>query len=92
MTVADLMAAARQFRPAIRFAQQGSGAQAFLTSLEGVGADPAGVRYWQYRVNDAPANDSFGIHAVNEGDRVEWRYASGEKTESFRSPPLDEEG
>ena len=78
MTVADLMNAAREFRPEIAFRHQGEGASALLTSLEGVGGEGPGGRYWLYWVNDEPAHDSFGIHPLKPGDRVLWRFTAEE--------------
>ncbi|MAT69199.1 MAG: hypothetical protein CMJ58_06700 [Planctomycetaceae bacterium] len=76
MTIADAMAAARNFRPGLTFVQQGEGAAAFLTAIDGVTSESAGGRYWQILVNGEPINDSFGAHRVAPGDRILWRYAA----------------
>ncbi|MCA9235549.1 MAG: DUF4430 domain-containing protein [Planctomycetales bacterium] len=74
-TIADAMQAARAFRPGIAYVQQGEGAAAFVTALEGVESEGAGGRYWQILVNDEPINESMGAHAIEAGDRILWRFA-----------------
>jgi hypothetical protein len=74
MTVADLLKSATAFRPGLAFSQQGEGAQAFLTSLDGVAGRAEGSRFWLYEVNGEPGKVSFAIQRLAAGDRVLWAF------------------
>jgi hypothetical protein len=76
MTVADVMQAARDFQPGVRFSQQGEGDMALLTSLDGVANDAAIGRFWLYDVNGKPGEVSFAMQKVNAGQRVQWTYGT----------------
>jgi hypothetical protein len=78
MTVADVMNAAREFQPAIRFTQVGEGAGGFLTELEGLKNEGAGGRNWQYEVSGTPGNKSFCLQTVEPGGGVRWTFAGGD--------------
>ena len=86
MTVADLMQAATQYRPGIRFTQQGSGASGFLTSLEGVENEGTSGRNWIYRVGEKHAHQSFCLEKIDPGMHILWtftdrQYNAGPKEE-----------
>ena len=74
MTVGDVMETARDFRPAIRFTQQGEGESGFLTSLEGVANEGSGERNWRFSVNDRIGETSFCVAPVAAGDQVLWEF------------------
>jgi hypothetical protein len=74
MTVGDLLRAAGRFRPPVRFTQQGAGATAFLTSLEGVKNETGDGRYWLYQISDRRGDVAFDLATLSPGDRVTWRY------------------
>ncbi len=78
MTLADLMEGARHFRPAITYTQRGSGAQAFLTSLEGVAGQTERGRYWICEINGKRGDRSFGVQLLNPGDRILWTFGPEE--------------
>jgi hypothetical protein len=74
MTVADLMAEAAAFSPEIRYTQQGEGAMALLTSLDGVANGTPADRFWLYEVNGQPGTVSFAVHKLSAGDGVLWAF------------------
>jgi len=77
MTVGDLMAQARRDVPAVDgfdFAQQGTGASAFLTRMDGVANEGAGGRNWTYHVNGKRADRSFAVCTLRPGDAVLWKF------------------
>jgi hypothetical protein len=78
MTVADLLAAARDFQPSITYAQTGTQAHAFLTSLEGVGSQAVQGNFWFYEINGNRGTRSFGIQPLIPGDRVLWTFGPQE--------------
>ncbi len=78
MTVADLMEAARHFRPAVRYTQKGVGAQAFLTALEGVSQQADSGKFWFFEINGKRGIRSFGIQPLLPGDRVLWMFGPQE--------------
>lgn len=78
MTVADLMDGARHFRPPITYTQKGIGAQAFLTSLEGVAHQMSQGNFWFYEINGKRGTRSFGIQPLLSGDRVLWIFGPQE--------------
>lgn len=78
MTVQQLLEAAARFQPAITFRVRGSGGSAFLTQLDGIENDAASGRIWQFWVNDVRGNRSFGVHELQAGDRVLWKFAAQE--------------
>lgn len=75
MTVADVMTAARDFRPGIRYAQIGEGASGFLTELEGLKNEGASGRNWRYEVAGTPGSMSFCLQKVASGELVRWTFA-----------------
>jgi hypothetical protein len=78
MTVADLMDEARHFRPPITYTQKGIGAQAFLTSLEGVAHQTSQGNFWFYEINGKRGIRSFGIQPLLSSDRVLWIFGPQE--------------
>ena len=75
MTVADVMSAAREFRPGITFTQVGEGARGLLTGLEGVKNEGASGRNWRYEVAGSPGTRSFCVVPVAAGELVRWTFA-----------------
>jgi hypothetical protein len=78
MTLADLMEVARHFRPSITYTQKGTGAQAFLTALEGVAQQANQGNFWFYQINGKRGIRSFGIQPLLPGDRVLWTFGPQE--------------
>ena len=74
LTLGDLMRAARDFRPGIRYTQDGEGEMAFLTSLEGVANEGGAGRYWFYAVDDRRGEVSFEVQPLKAGAKVLWVY------------------
>ena len=72
MTVADLL----NSEPRISLTSTGSGASAFLTSLDGVANEGAGGRNWTYSVNGKHADRSFAVYELQPGDHVLWTFAA----------------
>jgi hypothetical protein len=79
LTLGKLMEEAREFRPAINFAQQGTGKMAFLSSLEGV-ANESGAdgRYWLYSVDGRHGDVSFAVQPLEAGAAVLWEFRRGD--------------
>ncbi len=75
MPVEDVMLAAREFRPGIRYVQIGEGAGGFLTELEGLKNEGASGRNWRYEVAGSPGSMSFCLQKVAAGELVRWRFA-----------------
>ncbi len=78
MTVADLMHAASEFRPGIRYSHLGEGASGFLTSIDGFKGEGAGGRNWHYRVDNRHAETSFSLQEIDEQAHVLWKFESGD--------------
>jgi hypothetical protein len=74
MTLGKLMSEARDFRPGLRYTQDGEGEMAFLTSLEGVANDQAGGRYWFYEVDGQRGDVSFDAQPLEAGAKVLWVF------------------
>ena len=72
MTVADALQGNRR----IGFLTEGSGASAFLTSLNGVMNEGAGGRNWTYTVNGKFADRSFAVYELRPNDHVLWTFAA----------------
>ena len=81
MTVRDLLNAA----PGLSISQQGSGASAFLTKIDGVANEGAGGRNWMYSVNGQRADRSFAVYELQPGDHVLWTLRRRSKIGSDRS-------
>jgi hypothetical protein len=79
-TVADALAAVREEGvkankvAALSFSQQGTGASAFLSEMDGVANEGAERRNWMYRVNGERADRSFAIYELKPGDQVLWTF------------------
>ncbi|MEX2317747.1 MAG: DUF4430 domain-containing protein [Pirellulales bacterium] len=75
MTVADVLsAAARPTGDELEFAQQGTGASAFLTRFGDTENEGAGGRNWTYLVNGKHADRSFAVYVLQPGDQVLWKF------------------
>jgi hypothetical protein len=72
MTVLDVLQDHRR----IGFLTEGSGASAFLTSLNGVMNEGAGGRNWTYTVNGKYADRSFAVYELQPNDHVLWTFAA----------------
>ena len=78
MTVADILERAAAFGPGLTFSQQGSGAGAFLSSVDGVTGDASIGRFWIYEINGKAGDVSFAAQPVAAGDRVLWAFKQPE--------------
>ena len=70
MTVADLFGQAS----GITIAQKGTGAAAFLTTIDGVANQEADGSNWTYEVNGQSGDRSFAVYELRPGDRVLWTF------------------
>lgn len=55
---------------------KGDGADAFVTGLGGEVADTNKNEFWEFLVNDKPAEVGAGSYKVKNGDKIEWRIAT----------------
>jgi hypothetical protein len=60
--------------PNLAVQQKGSGATAFLVSIDGVANDDNAGRYWLYSVNGKIADRSFAIYKLEPNDHVLWTF------------------
>jgi hypothetical protein len=74
MTVGALLAAVRELPGGPTFAQQGSGASALLTAIDGVANEGRAGRNWAFFVNDGLADRGFGAYVLRPGDHVLWSF------------------
>jgi uncharacterized protein DUF4430 len=72
MTVRDLTRESR--RDNLKLVVKGTGASAFLASLDGVENEGADGRNWMYQVNGEPGDRSFAIYELAPSDRVLWTF------------------
>jgi hypothetical protein len=72
MTVRDLTRETR--REGLKLEVRGTGAAAFLESLDGVANEGAAGRNWTYSVNGKPGDRSFAIYEMQPGDHVLWKF------------------
>jgi hypothetical protein len=70
MTIGDLMNA----DPRTSLQSQGSGASAFITSINGVANEGAGGRNWMYSVNGKRGDKSYALFELQPGDHVLWSF------------------
>ena len=80
MTVLDLMEALKsKDDKGLKFEHRGSGASAFLTSIDGVANGKGrGAKYWIFRVNGKLGDRSFGTTRLKPGDTVLWHHGKYE--------------
>lgn len=80
MTVADLMTSVKSEKANdFRFEHKGTGATAFLLSIDGVANQSGQSRdFWIYRVNGKLGDRSFGAYALKPGDKVLWHLGKYE--------------
>ncbi|MCA9209624.1 MAG: DUF4430 domain-containing protein [Planctomycetales bacterium] len=73
MTVADAVELARQHPRGIKTQQRGSGATAFLESIDGLKNEGRG-RNWIFRVDGQLGDRSFALFPVEAGDIILWKF------------------
>lgn len=75
-TVLDVMNAAKARPHGINFEFRGSGSSALLTKIDDLTnqGGGSGRKNWQFWVNAAYGNRSFGVYEVQPQDTVMWRY------------------
>lgn len=54
----------------------GEGEMAFVTSINGRGADSAKKEFWEFLVNEKQASVGAGSYTVQNGDNLEWRIST----------------
>jgi hypothetical protein len=76
MTVLDAMEKAKAPAHGITFQHTGKGETAFLTQIDDLKNEGGGKskKNWQYLVNDAYADKSFGIRKLEKGDVILWKF------------------
>lgn len=75
----------------LRIDVRGSGEMAFLSAIDGVANEPAGIgggRFWQFWVNGQYATRSMGVTTVGPGDVVSLALAGGEPGKPPMPPVL----
>jgi hypothetical protein len=80
MTVLDAMEKAKTPAHGITFTYTGKGETAFLTKIDDLKNEGGGKakKNWQYLVNDAYADKSFGLRKLEKGDVVLWKFTTFE--------------
>lgn len=73
MTVLDAVRSAEKHRRGIKAEVRSSGSTAFLTQIDDVKNEGSG-KNWVYRVNGKLGDRSIGIHKLQAGDAVLWRF------------------
>jgi hypothetical protein len=73
MTVLDVVRVAEKHPHGITAEVRSSGATAFLTKIDDVANSGSG-KNWVYRVNGKLGDRSIGIHKLQAGDAVLWRF------------------
>jgi hypothetical protein len=75
-TVLDVMNAAKARPHGITFEFRGDGASALLTKIDDLTSQGGGAakKNWQFWVNAAYGNRSFGVYEVQPQDTVLWRF------------------
>jgi hypothetical protein len=76
-TVLAALESAAKHPRGIKFEHRGTGATAFVTSIDGQKNEGAG-RNWLYEVNGNPANKSCGAWTLEAGDQVLWKFGKRE--------------
>lgn len=51
----------------------GTGANAFITGINGIKPNPDKKEFWAYYVNDKQAEVGAGSYILKEGDKIEWK-------------------
>jgi hypothetical protein len=76
LTVLGMMNLAKAHPRGITFEVRGSGSSAFMTKIDDLASQGggAGKKNWQFWVNAAYGNRSFGVYEVQPQDTVMWRY------------------
>jgi hypothetical protein len=76
MTVLEAMEKAKTPAHGITFKYTGKGETAFLTQIDDLMNEGGGKakKNWQYLVNDAYADKSFGVRKLERGDVVLWKF------------------
>src|SRR3954466_13471281 len=77
LTVLGMMNLAKAHPRGITFEVRGSGSSVFLTKIDDLASEGggAGRKNWQFWVNAAYGNRSFGVYEVQPQDTVMWRYS-----------------
>lgn len=80
MTVGAALDMISTHRHGVSYQKQGTGERAFLHQIEDAANQGAGeeAEYWLYYVNGERAQDSFAVHRLQPGDRVLWKFTSGD--------------
>ena len=76
-TVLAALEAAGKHPRGIKVEHRGTGATAFVTSIDGQKNEGTG-RNWLYEVNGKPANKSCGVWTLKAGDQVLWKFGKRE--------------
>jgi hypothetical protein len=74
MSVLDALRLAQKHARGIRLKYRGKAATALVIQIDDLVNQGGGDRNWIYRVNDKPGNRSCGIHRLEVGDTVLWKF------------------
>jgi opacity protein-like surface antigen len=78
LTVLQAMNAAAKSKSGLKFKHRGSGANAFLTEIDGVENEGGKLngKNWSYWVNDRLANRSFAVFKLDKSAVVKWKFVN----------------
>jgi len=77
--VFDLLSLASENNFEIKTRDYGAGLGVFIDSINNIGPDPTGKKWWQYWVNNEYAKEGVSTRKVFPGDIIEFKFIEGQK-------------
>lgn len=62
----------------LKYKDYGGELGVFIESINGVGADPSGKKWWQFWVNNTYSNVGASSHTIQPNDVIEFKYIQGQ--------------
>jgi hypothetical protein len=62
----------------LKYKDYGGDMGIFIESIDGVGKDPTGRKWWQFWVNNAYSQVGAGSYKVQSGDTIEFKFIQGQ--------------